>query len=398
MDLRESTQDREFREQVRVFVEGALPPDIRERVLDFKRLEREDYVRWQRILHEKGWSAPSWPREYGGTGWNALQRVVFEEECFRAGAPRQMPFGLSMLGPVLIAFGTPAQRERFLPTILTMDEWWCQGYSEPGAGSDLASLTTRAQRQADTYVINGQKTWTSFAHWADWIFCLVRTRFEGKPQEGISFLLVDMRTPGVRVNPIRTLDQGSDICEVFFDNVVVPAKNLVGQENRGWAIAKYLLGHERTNMAGVGMCKRLLSRLKHYARSERKRGKPLMEDIRFRDRLAKLEIDLLSHEWSLLRLISLERSGKAIGPEASILKIRGSEIQQELGAMLMECAGPYAIPYVAQALELGYTGETAGGAHLNALAAQYFDLRKVSIYGGTSEVQKNIIAKSLLGF
>jgi hypothetical protein len=207
-----------------------------------------------------------------------------------------------------------------------------------------------------------------------------------------------MRTPGVRVNPIRTLDQGSDICEVFFDNVVVPAKNLVGQENRGWAIAKFLLGHERTNMAGVGMCKRLLSRLKHYARSERKRGKPLMEDIRFRDRLAKLQIDLLSHEWSLLRLISLERSGKAIGPEASILKIRGSEIQQELGAMLMECAGPYAIPYVAQALELGYTGETAGGAHLNALAAQYFDLRKVSIYGGTSEVQKNIIAKSLLGF
>jgi alkylation response protein AidB-like acyl-CoA dehydrogenase len=397
MELRESQQEREFRQQVRTFVESSLPPDIRERVLEFAHLQREDYVRWQRILHTQGWGAPGWPRERGGTGWNATQRVVFEEECFRAGAPRQMPFGLSMVGPVLMAFGTTAQQARFLPRIIAMDDWWCQGYSEPGAGSDLASLKTRAQRQGDHYVVSGQKTWTSFAHWANWIFCLVRTRSDGKPQQGISFLLIEMGTPGVRVKPIRTLDQGADICEVFFDDVAVPVENLVGEENAGWTIAKYLLGHERTNIAGVGMCKRLLTRLKEYARRALKHGKPLIEDLRFRDRVVKLEIELLSHEWSLMRLISLEQSGQPIGAEASILKIRGSEIQQELATLLMECAGPYALPYLPEALEPGYSGATAGGAHLNALMPLYLDLRKVSIYGGTNEVQKNIIAKGLLG-
>jgi len=397
MDLRESQPEREFREQVRAFVESSLPGDIRDRVLGFAHLEREDYVRWQKILHAKGWGAPGWPREWGGTGWSATQRVVFEEECFRAGAPRQMPFGLSMVGPVLLKFGAPAQKTRFLPRIVTLEDWWCQGYSEPGAGSDLASLKTRARRESDHYVVSGQKTWTSFAHWADWIFCLVRTRAEGKPQQGISFLLIEMRSPGVRVKPIRTLDQGADVCEVFFDDVVVPVEHLVGEEHGGWTVAKYLLGHERTNIAGVGMCKRLLSRVKDHARREFKRGKPLIQDVRFRDRIVRLEIDLLSHEWSLMRLISLEQSGKPVGAEASILKIRGSEIQQELAALLMECAGPYALPFVPEALAAGYHGETAGGAHLNALAAQYLDLRKVSIYGGTNEVQKNIIAKSLLG-
>jgi alkylation response protein AidB-like acyl-CoA dehydrogenase len=397
MDLRESEQEQEFRGKVRSFVESNLPADIRARVSSFARIERADYVTWQKILHAKGWGAPGWPREWGGTGWSAAQRVIFEEECFRAGAPRQMPFGLSMVGPVLIRFGSPAQKTRFLPRIIAMDDWWCQGYSEPGAGSDLASLKTRARREGDHYVVSGQKTWTSFAHWANWIFCLVRTRAEGKPQQGISFLLIEMSTPGVRVKPIRTLDQGADICEVFFDDVAVPAEHLVGEEHGGWTVAKYLLGHERTNIAGVGMCKRLLSRLKDYARKELEHGKPLIQDVRFRDRIVKLEIELLSHEWSLMRLISLEQSGKPIGPEASILKIRGSEIQQELAALLMECAGPYALPYVPEALEAGYEGETAGGAHLNSLTAQYLDLRKVSIYGGTNEVQKNIIAKNLLG-
>lgn len=396
MDLTESVEQRAFREDVRAFVERALPRDIRDRVLGFRRVERSDYVRWQKILHEQGWGAPGWPREWGGTGWNALQRLVFEEECFQAGAPRQMPFGLSMVGPVLIAFGTTKQKARYLPRIVSMEDWWCQGYSEPGAGSDLASLKTRAERVGEHYVVNGQKTWTSFAHWADWIFCLVRTRAEGKPQEGISFLLIDMRTPGVRVRPIRTLDQGNDVCEVFFDEVRVPAENLVGEENRGWTIAKYLLGHERATIAGVGMCKRLLGRLRHHASSERKNGRPLIEDASFRQRVATLEIELLAHEWSLLRLISLEQSGKAIGTEASILKIRGSEIQQELARLLMECAGPYALPYVPEALE-GGGAAVAASAELNGLAAQYFDLRKVSIYGGTNEVQKNIIAKSLLG-
>jgi alkylation response protein AidB-like acyl-CoA dehydrogenase len=382
---------------VRAFVESTLPRDIRERVMGFARVPREDYVRWQRILWGKGWGAPGWPREYGGTGWNAMQRVVFEEECFRGGAPRQMPFGLSMVGPVLMAYGSEIQKRRFLPRIISVDDWWCQGYSEPGAGSDLASLKTRAERRGDTYVINGQKTWTSFAHWATWMFCLVRTRSEGKPQAGISFLLIDMTTPGIRVKPIRTLDQAADICEVFLDDVVVPVENRVGEEHAGWTISKYLLGHERTNIAGVGMCKRLLARLKDYARVQHKHGKPLIEDIRFRDRLAKLEMDLMSHEWSLMRLISLEQSGKPIGIEPSILKIRGSEMQQELGAMLMECAGPYALPFVPEALEVGDGSETAAGADLNAVAAQYFDLRKVSIFGGTNEIQKNLIARGLLG-
>lgn len=396
MDLRESSEDLAFRAEVRAFVATRLPAAIRERVLGFAHLEREDYIAWQRILHARGWGAPGWPREYGGTGWSARQRAIFEEACFEGGAPRQMPFGLSMVGPVLMKFGTAAQRSRFLPRIVSNEDWWCQGYSEPGAGSDLASLKTRAERHGDAFVVTGQKTWTSFAHWANWIFCLVRTRTDGKPQAGISFLLIDMSSPGVRVKPIRTLDQGTDVNEVFLDEVVVPATNLVGEEHGGWTIAKYLLGHERTNIAGIGMCKRLLKRLKEVAAGELKGGRSLLTDPPFRRRLSQLEIELLSHEWSLMRLISLEQAGRPIGAEASILKVRGAEIQQELGRLLMECAGPYALPYLPQALEPLFIGETAGGALRNALAAQYFDLRKVSIYGGTNEIQKNIIAQSVL--
>ena len=397
MHLQDTSENLAFRVEVRDFVESHLPADIRDAVLQFRRVEREDYVAWQRILHDRGWGAPGWPKEYGGTGWNARQRSIFEEECFVAGAPRQMPFGLSMVGPVIMAFGTPEQKARHLPKILSMDEWWCQGYSEPGAGSDLASLTTRAQRKGDYYIVDGQKTWTSFAHWATWFFCLVRTSTEGKPQQGISFLLIDMKTPGLQVRPIRTLDQGHDVNDVFLDNVQVPVENRVGEENQGWTIAKYLLGHERANIAGIGMCKRLLRRLKEYARTEIKRGRPLIEDPLFRDRIARSEIEILSHEWSLMRMISLQGAGKAVDVEASILKIRGSEIQQQLGELLMECAGSYALPYLPEALERGYSGPTAGRAELNGLAAQYLDLRKVSIYGGTTEVQKNIIAKSILG-
>jgi hypothetical protein len=398
MDLRENAEASAFRQEVRDFVRENLPDDIRQRVQGFLRVEREDYLAWQRILHRRGWGAPGWPREYGGTGWNAVQRNLFEEECFSGGAPRQMPFGLSMVGPVIQAFGSDAQKALYLPRIIAGDELWCQGYSEPGAGSDLASLQTRAERVDDKYVINGQKTWTSFAHWAQRMFCLVRTSTEGKPQQGISFVLIDMDTPGVTVRPITTLDQGCDVNEVFLDDVEIPVGNLVGEENKGWTIAKYLLGHERTTIAGIGMCKRLLSRLKACAASEMKRGRPLAEDPRFRDRIARIEIDLLAHEWSLMRLISLEESKQRIGVEASILKIRGSEIQLALGQLLMECAGPYAVPYLAEALERDFGGDTAGGAHLNPLAALYFDLHKVAIYGGTNEVQKNIISKSVLGF
>ncbi|WP_288409200.1 acyl-CoA dehydrogenase family protein [uncultured Herbaspirillum sp.] len=398
MDLRETEHEKAFRAEVRSFVEANLPHDLRDRVLNFQHLEKADYVRWQRILATHGWGAPAWPREFGGAAWSAAQRNIFDEECFAAGAPRQMPFGLSMVAPVLQKFGTPAQQQRFLPRILWMEDWWCQGYSEPGAGSDLAALSTRAERSAEGhYLVNGQKIWTSFAQWADWIFCLVRTDASGRKQEGISFLLIDMATPGVSVRPIKTLDGGHDVNEVFFDNVKVPLENLVGEEHRGWSIAKYLLGHERTNIAGLGNCKRFMRRLKEIAASERKHGKPLLHDPRFRDRIVKVEIDLIAHEWSLLRLIAAEEEGRAPGPEASILKIRGSEIQQELTELLMECAGPYALPFVAEALEPGYSGDTAQGELLNALAPHYLDWRKISIYGGATEVQKNIIAKMILG-
>ena len=397
MHLQETPEDLAFRAEVRAFVEANLPADIRDRVLGFRRVEREDYVRWQKILHARGWGAPGWPKEYGGTGWNARQRTIFEEECFTAGAPRQMPFGLSMVGAG--AHGVRQRRAEGALSARRSFRWTSGGAraTPSRARVRISRRSARARRSAAIdYVVNGQKTWTSFAHWATWIFCLVRTSTEGKPQQGISFLLIDMKTPGVRVKPIRTLDQGHDVNEVFLDDVEVPVENRVGEENQGWTIAKYLLGHERTNIAGIGMCKRLLRRLKEYARTELKRGKPLIEDARFRDRIARFEIEVLSHEWSLMRMISLEQAGKRVDVEASMLKIRGSEIQQDLGELLMECAGPYALPYVPQALELDYTGPTAGGAHLNGLAAQYFDLRKVAIYGGTNEVQKNLIAKSIL--
>lgn len=401
MDLRETPQQKSFRAEVREFVEASLPAALRERVLNFQHVVREDYVRWQRILAERGWGAPAWPIALGGTGWDAAQRNIFDEECFTAGAPRQMPFGLSMVGPVLQKYGTAAQQAQFLPRILSMDDWWCQGYSEPGAGSDLASLRTSAERVKDGdgehYLVNGQKIWTSFAQWADWIFCLVRTKAEGRPQEGISFILINMTSPGITVRPIKSLDGGHDVNEVFFDNVQVPLDNLVGEEHGGWTIAKYLLGHERTNIAGLGNCKRFMRRLKEISAIELKHGKPLIEDLRFRDRIVKVEIDLIAHEWSLLRLIAAENSHQASGPNASILKIRGSEIQQELTELLMECAGPYAVPFVSAALDPDFSGETANGELLNALAPHYLDWRKISIYGGATEVQKNIIAKMTLG-
>jgi hypothetical protein len=294
-------------------------------------------------------------------------------------------------------FGTPAQQQRFLPRIITMEDWWCQGYSEPGAGSDLASLKCRAERRGEIYVVNGQKIWTSFAQWANWIFALVRTSASGKPQQGISLLLMPMDSPGITVRPIRTLDGGFDVNEVFFDNVEVPQENLVGEEHAGWTIAKYLLGHERTNIAGLGMCKRLLSRLKAIARTQQRGGRPLIEDSRFRDRLVRIEMDVMAHEWALARLISLEQAGQGLGTEPSMLKIRGSEIQGELGELLMDCAGPYAVPYLHEALLLDYGGPTAAGVDLNALAGQYLDLRKVAIYGGTNEIQRGLIGKALVG-
>ena len=396
MDLHDSPQELQFRQEVRDFVAARLPDDIRAKVLGFLRVEREDYVRWQRILAERGWGAPGWPQAHGGCGWSAIQRNIFDEECFTAGAPRQMPFGLSMIAPVLMKYGTQAQKDRFLPRIVSMEDWWCQGYSEPGAGSDLASLKTRAERQGSNYVVTGQKIWTSFAQWANWMFALVRTDASGKPQRGISLLLIPMDSKGITVRPIKTLDGGYDVNEVFLDGVEVPVENLVGEENDGWTLAKYLLGHERTNIAGLGMCKRLLRRVKELARSQTQRGLPLIQDPRFRDRIAKIEIDVQAHEWSLARLISLEQAGKGLGAEPSMLKIRGSEIQGELGALLMECAGPHALPFVDEATIFGNDTPTAAGVELNPLAGVYLDLRKVAIYGGTNEIQRGLIGKSLV--
>ncbi len=397
MDLNYSAQELAFRDEVRAFVRERLPYEISRKVLEHKRLAKDDYLRWQKILSERGWMAPNWPVEYGGAGWNAVQRHIFDEECAEAGAPRIIPFGVNMVGPVIIAFGSPRQKQHYLPRILSNADWWCQGYSEPGAGSDLASLKTRAERQGDRYLVNGQKTWTTFAQHADMIFCLVRTATTGKRQEGISFLLIDMHAPGVTVRPIITLDGEHEINEVWFENVEVPAENLVGEEGRGWTYAKFLLAHERSGIAGVGASKRELRTLKAIAAQEQRNGRPLIEDPRFRDRIARVEIDLMALEITNLRVLAAEREGRAPGAEVSMLKIKGSDIQQALTELMMDAVGPYALPYLPDAWGDHWLGEPVGPAYAAPLAARYFNYRKVSIYGGSNEIQRNIIAQHILG-
>ena len=397
MDLNYSQEELAFRSEVRDFVCAHLPGDISRKVLEHKRLGKEDYVRWQKILAEKGWLAPAWPAEHGGVEWSAIERNIFDEEAAVAGAPRITPFGLHMVGPVIIAFGSQAQKERFLPRILHSEDWWCQGYSEPGSGSDLASLKTRAEHQGDHYIVNGQKTWTTHAQWADMMFCLVRTSSSGKKQEGISFLLIDMHAPGVTVRPIVMLDGEHEVNEVWFEDVKVPAENLVGEEGRGWTYAKFLLSYERTGIAGVGASKRELNYLKHLATQEQQDGRPLIEDPLFRDRIARLEIDLMALEITCLRVASAEREGKAPGPEASILKIKGTEIQQELTEMMMDAVGPYALPHLPLSWGDHWIGGHVGPDYAAPLAARYFNYRKTSIYGGSNEIQRNIIAQMVLG-
>jgi len=397
MDLNFTPEEIAFRNEVRAFLEQKLPGDVKRKVLEHRRLDKEDIARWHRILYEKGWVAPHWPVEYGGTGWNAVQRHIFEEESALAGAPRLSPFGLTMIGPVLMAFGTPEQKAGHLPGILSGDVWWCQGYSEPGAGSDLASLKTRAERRGTIYLVNGQKTWNTQGQWADMIFCLVRTSTGGKKQEGISMLLIDMRSKGVEVRPIITLDGEHEVNEVWFQDVEVPAENLVGEEGRGWSIAKFLLSHERTGIAAVGHCKRELRYLKHLAAQERQNGLPLIEDPQFLDRIAQLEIDILALEMTVLRVAAAEREGKAPGPEASILKLRGSEIQQILTELQMEAVGPYALPHLPMAWGDNWIGPTVGPDYAAPLASRYFNYRKTTIYGGSNEIQRNIIAQQVLG-
>ena len=394
MDLDYTPEEQAFRGEVRAFVRANLPQDIAEKVLHHRRLVKDDFVRWQKILYKKGWLAGHWPREYGGLEWTPVQTHIFDEECAAAGGPRLIPFGLNMVAPVIMAFGTPWQKEHYLPRILSQEDFWCQGYSEPGAGSDLASLKTRAVREDDHFVVNGQKTWTTMAHFADMIFCLVRTDPTVKKQEGISFLLINMHSPGITVRPLVTIDEEHEVNEVFFDNVKVPLENLVGMEGKGWTYAKYLLGHERTGITGVGASKRELTLLKEFAARQLKGGKPIAEDPIFRARIAQLEIDLMALETTLLRVLS---NRDKPGPEASILKIKGTEVQQGLTELMMEALGPYAEPFAPHAIENGSKPTAFAPDNAGPIAARYFSWRKTSIYGGSNEIQRNIIAQMVLG-
>ncbi len=398
MDLNFTAEELAFRDEVRAFLQKELPTEIAAKVKNGQPLSAQDYVRWQKILYQRGWGAPGWPKQFGGPGWGPVQMHIFDEEAAAAGAPRMIPFGLKMVAPVIMAFGSPEQQKRFLPRILSAEDWWCQGYSEPGAGSDLASLKTRAERQGDHYIVNGQKTWTTLGQYADWIFCLVRTDPSApKPQQGISFLLIDMKTPGITVRPIITMDGAHEVNEVWFENVKVPVENRVGEENKGWTYAKFLLGHERTNIAGVGASKRELKRLKKIAREELKNGKPLLEDPLFAAKIAQVEVDLMALEITNLRALSAESEKRAPGPEASILKIKGTEIQQALTELMMYAVGPYALPFGRASSEEGDLKSVAGPAYAAPLAATYCNARKVTIYGGSNEIQRNIISQMILG-
>lgn len=388
----------DFRATVREFLAANLPDDLRHKVVEHKRLEKQDFLRWHQILRNQGWVAPNWPVEHGGTGWSVMQRHVFDEECAVAGAPETVPFGLRMVAPVIMAYGTTEQKAHYLPRILSGEDWWCQGYSEPGSGSDLASLRTRAELQNSVFVVNGQKTWTTYAQYADMMFCLVRTDFEAKAQAGISFLLIDMRTPGITIRPIRTLDGDIEINEIFFDNVKVPSANLVGELHKGWTCAKYLLSHERFGAARVGRSKRELAFLKRIARERLVDGKPLASDPVWAQAIARLEIDILALEHTNLRLMERVQRGGGNGAEASVLKLLGTTLAQAITERQVEAAGIHALPFRQDAFSLGQpqkgqlSPEWAG-----TLTGFYLNLRKISIYGGTDEVQKNIISKVALG-
>jgi alkylation response protein AidB-like acyl-CoA dehydrogenase len=392
MDLNYSPEELAFRDEVQAWLRENLPDDLRQKVSSYQELGREELLRWHRILAKKGWVAPDWPVEWGGTGWNVVQRDIFEEECSYAGTPPLVPFGLRMCAPVLLRFGTEAQKQRFLPRIRDGVDFWCQGYSEPGSGSDLASLRTRALREGDHYVVTGQKIWTTLAHHADWIFCLVRTHpSPEKRQEGISFLLIDMRSPGITVRPITLMDGGHEVNEVFFDEVKVPVENLVHEEGKGWTVAKYLLGYERMGTGRIGHSKRELARLKELAAHHRKDGRPLLEDARFQDKLTRVEVELMALEITNLRFLDeMRRSGRPPGADVSMLKIKGTEIQQAIAELMMQAAGP-----LAQAFR---PVDAMDFDHFTArLAPRYCNLRKATIYAGSNEIQRNIIAKATLG-
>jgi len=400
MDLRFTPEELAFRDEVRAFFRANLPEAIRRKLVEGKHLAKDDIITWQRILNAKGWAVANWPIEWGGTDWTPVQQYMFQDELQQTPAPQPLGFGVTMVGPVIIAFGSEAQKKRFLPGIANLDVWWCQGFSEPGAGSDLASLRTAAKREGDHYIVSGQKTWTTLAQHADWIFCLVRTDPQAKKQEGISFLFIDMKTPGISVRPIVTIEGGYEVNEVFFDEVNVPAENLVGEENKGWDYAKYLLGRERTGIARVGLSKERIRRIKELAALEIAGDKPLIEDERFREKLAAVEVELKALEMTQLRVVAAERHrvDNKPDPASSILKIKGSEIQQATTELLLEVVGPYAMPYQPEREDDERWNEPPIGPEwAGPIAPTYFNWRKTSIYGGTNEIQKNIIAKAILG-
>ena len=393
MDLRFTPAENAFREEVRHFFMTEIPAHVRQKTESGHHLSKADFLASHNAIHKKGWAVPHWPKEWGGTDWTPTQQFLFLEEMQACCVPQTLPFNVSMCGPVVIAFGTEAQKKKFLPRMASLEDWWCQGFSEPGAGSDLASLKTTAVRDGDHYVVNGQKTWTTLAQYADWIFCLCRTDPTAKKQLGISFILIDMKTPGITVRPIQTIDGGREVNEVFFDDVKVPLENLVGMENRGWDCAKFLLANERVGIARVGMSKQRIIRIKQLAAKVESGGGRLIDDDRFRERVAAVEVELKALEMTQLRVLAEESNRKSNqpNPASSILKIKGSEIQQSTTELLMEIAGPLAVPFADDE-----HGDDADWA--SPLAPQYFNYRKVSIYGGSNEIQRNIIAKAVLGF
>jgi pimeloyl-CoA dehydrogenase large subunit len=403
MDLNLSPEETAFRDEVRAFIKAELPAETQHKMILGQELGKQEYVDWQRKLNAKGWAVPHWPAEVGGKNWGPMQEYIFLDELQQAPAPPALPFNVSMVGPVIAAFGTPAQKEKFLPGTANLDIWWCQGFSEPGAGSDLAGLKTTARREGDFYIINGQKTWTTLAQYADWIFVLARTNPQAeKKQQGISFILVDMKTPGITVRPIQLIDGGHEVNEVFFDDVKVPVENLVGEENRGWDYAKFLLTNERMGIARIGISKQRLRRIRELAALERVGESTLLAQSWFREKLAATEIELKALEITQLRVIAQARKRGGHGevdPNSSILKIKGSELQQTTTELMMEVVGPYVAPFAGSMEAEDQTNEPPIGPDYAASAAPtYFNWRKVSIYGGSNEIQHNIIAKAILGF
>jgi alkylation response protein AidB-like acyl-CoA dehydrogenase len=398
MNLAFSPVELAFQQEARRFLADRFPAATREKLRNGIPLDKEDWVNWQRILYEKGWAAANWPVQYGGTGWSATQRYIWDNELALAGAMDVMTFGMKMVGPVIYTFGTEEQKQRFLPDIRASRVWWCQGYSEPNAGSDLAGLTTTARRDGDDYIVTGSKTWTTLAHYADWIFCLVRTGGAGvKNQEAISFLLIDMHSPGIKVSPIMTLEGHREVNEVHFESVRVPVSNRIGEEGRGWTYAKLLLTHERTSIARVASSKALLRKLKRCASTTDNGGSPLLEDPAFGQKVAEVEIELLALEYTELRALAAVATGQAPGPESSILKIKGTEVAQALSALFVEVAGYYCLPFVKEQFTPDFAGHRVGSGDLCNVTPTYFNHRKLSIYGGSNEIQRNIIAKAVLG-